>query len=106
MITANHFLLDAVLGLLCLFVAMRIVPYLPQIGRGAGEPNKLAPCCGCSFSLHGGSSGASGGVSGEGAGDVDPAIDVEEGVPLLGANNDTPSPALTGRISMVNLKSR
>jgi len=34
-VTANHFFLDAVLGAVCYYVAMKVAPYLPKMGRGA-----------------------------------------------------------------------
>lgn len=36
-VTANHFLLDAVFGAAALWVASKLAPFFPRVGRGADE---------------------------------------------------------------------
>ena len=36
-VTANHFFLDAVFGAACYYMATRLAPYIPKIGRGSGS---------------------------------------------------------------------
>ena len=36
-VTANHFFLDAVFGAACYYLATRLTPYIPRIGRGSGS---------------------------------------------------------------------
>ena len=41
-VTANHFFLDAALGVVCYYVALKLTGYLPKVGRGSGVD--LLPC--------------------------------------------------------------
>ena len=43
-VTANHFFLDAALGVACYYVALKLTGYLPKVGRGSGVD--LLPCGG------------------------------------------------------------